>query len=269
MRPRSVVLLFFLFVSSTPFLRAQTLTTSQTTTASSNQALASLQNAISALAGRATVNDVTLSGTAERIAGSDDETGTATYKALLGASRLDMILVTGTRSETRNATGPTPAGCWIGTDMVSHSMAYHNLLLDPGWFPLFTLANINSSNSSVLTYLGPEIRNGVSVIHFVAFQQSPLSSAVDTALFQHLTQVDVYLASTTQLPYSLVFNNHPDNNMLLDISTEIRYSNYQTIGGAQIPMHVQKFINNSLALDLQFQSAVLNSGLSTNLFTVQ
>jgi len=81
--------------------------------------------------------------------------------------------------------------------------------------------------------------------------------------------VDVYLASTTQLPYSLVFNNHPDNNMLLDISTEIRYSNYQTIGGAQIPMHVQKFINNSLALDLQFQSAVLNSGLSTNLFTVQ
>jgi len=80
---------------------------------------------------------------------------------------------------------------------------------------------------------------------------------------QHLTQVDIYLDPTTSLPVSYVFNSHPDNNALLDIPTEIRYSNYQNVGGTQIPLHVQKYINNILATDLQFQTALLNTGIST------
>jgi len=51
---------------------------------------------------------------------------------------------------------------------------------------------------------------------------------------------------------------------LLDIPVEIRYSNYQSVNGAQIPLHVEKYLNNTLAIDLQFQSPALNTGLTAS-----
>ena len=80
-------------------------------------------------------------------------------------------------------------------------------------------------------------------------------------LFQHLSETDIFLDSTTSLPVAIAFNIHPDNNALLDIPAEIQFSDYRTVKGAQIPFHLQKFINNTLTLDLQFQSATTNSGL--------
>lgn len=146
-------------------------------------------------------------------------------------------------------------------------MTYHNVLTDPGWFPLFTLANLISSTASVFTYVGTETRNGVNVIHLSVSQQFATSAGGDSTLFQHLTQADIFLDASTLLPVSYAFNIHPDNNALLDIPTEIRYSNYQAIGGMQVPLHVQKFVNNTLAVDLQFQTVVVNSGLSVNNFS--
>jgi hypothetical protein len=61
---------------------------------------------------------------------------------------------------------------------------------------------------------------------------------------------------------------HPDDNELIDFPVEIRYSNYHAIGGVQIPLHVQKFVNNVLTIDFQFQSAVVNSGLSATNFSL-
>jgi hypothetical protein len=49
----------------------------------------------------------------------------------------------------------------------------------------------------------------------------------------------------------------------VDIPVAIQYSNYQTISGVTLPLHVQKYINNGLTLDLQIQSASFNSGLAT------
>ncbi|HKI12751.1 MAG TPA: hypothetical protein VKA02_11595 [Candidatus Acidoferrum sp.] len=84
-----------------------------------------------------------------------------------------------------------------------------------------------------------------------------------------MTQVDLYLDPTTSLPVSYVFNSHPDNNAGLDIPTEIRYSDYKNVGGVQIPFHVQKFINNTLTLDLQFQNASLNTGITAAQISAQ
>jgi hypothetical protein len=86
---------------------------------------------------------------------------------------------------------------------------------------------------------------------------------------QHLTQMDLYLDPTSLLPVALSFMTHPDNSELLDIPVQVQFSNYQSIGGVQIPFHVQKFLNGSLSLDVQVQSAVLNSGLSSSAFAVQ
>jgi hypothetical protein len=73
--------------------------------------------------------------------------------------------------------------------------------------------------------------------------------------------MDFFLDSTTFLPTNVTFNIHPDDNALLDIPIEARFSDYRAINGAQIPYHVQKLVNNNLYLDLQFETAALNTGL--------
>jgi hypothetical protein len=239
------------------------------TMTSSPQAASLLTQSAKALIGVTAVNDVTLTGTVEWIAGSDDETGTAVFKAVGDAHRLDLTFRNGTRSEIVSPANGVPAGNWVGLDGASHAMANHNLMVDEGWFPAFTLGNLTSSSNTVFTYVGQETRNGASVIHISASQQFPNLSGDSLSLMQHLTQVDLYLDPATSLPVSYVFSSHPDDNALLDIPTEIRYSDYQSTGGVQIPLHIQKFINNTLAIDLQFQNASLNSGITAAQISAQ
>jgi hypothetical protein len=220
--------------------------------------------------GRAALSDVTLTGTARRIAGSDNESGTTTLKALTtGEARMDLSLPAGSRSEVVSFSNKCPAGAWSGPDGVAHPISNHNLMTDSSWFfPAYTVGRMNSSGKFILSYIGHETHDGQAVEHVMAYQSSTFQPPAGIPTFSHLTQMDLFLDSSTLLPAALAFNIHPDNNAGLDIPVEIRFSDYRPVNGAQIPFHVQKFINNSLALDLQFTSAVLNSGLSTNSFTV-
>jgi hypothetical protein len=242
---------------------------SQTTTTSSPQAATLLAQSAKALAGTTAVNDVTLSGTAEWIAGSDDEIGTATYKGLSGSYRLDLTFRNRTRSEIVSPVNGLPSGKWTGLDGNSHAIAMHNLNSDPGWFPALTLGNLISSPNSILTYVGQETRNASSVIHIGAYQQSPNISADVASKMQHLTQVEIYLDATTFLPVSYTYNSHPDDNALLDLPTEIRYADYQNVSGIQMPFHIQKYVNGTLAIDLQLQNVSLNTGITAAQITAQ
>jgi hypothetical protein len=237
---------------------------------SSPQAATLLAQSAAALNGRAALSDVTLSGTARRIAGSDDESGTVTVKALAtGAMRLDFSLPSGTLSEVRATRNGVPVGDWSGPDGVSHSIASHNLSTDWGWFPAFTLSNVNSSATTVLTYVGQETRSGHSVQHLNVTQQFPNQKGSVATLLQHLSQLDIYFDASTYLPAAITYNIHPDNDAGLDLPVEVDFSDYHAVNGAQIPFHVQKYLNNGLALDLQFQNVTTNSGLSASDFTVQ
>jgi hypothetical protein len=238
------------------------------TTTSSPQAATLLAQSAIALTRSIAVTDVTLTGTAEWIAGSD-EAGTATYKAIRSASRLDLVLSGGTRSEIRNASGDGPIGMWSDRDGTSHGMVFHNLIADPQLFPYFTIANASSAINGHLTYIGLETRNNSSVIHVAASQQYAGLAPDEAILMQHLSQIDIYLDSVTFLPVACVFNIHPDDNELIDIPTEIRYSNYQIIDGVMIPFRVQKLVNGGLNIDLKFEKAIVNSGLPATIFSVQ
>lgn len=239
------------------------------TSSSLPQAAGLLAQSVKALTGLGGVSDATLTGTAEWIAGSDDETGTATYKGVSGTYRLDLSLSNGTRSEIVSNVSGVALGSWVGLDGISHAIADHNLMVDGGWFLPFTLGALSSSPNSVLTYVGQETRNGASVIHLTFSQMFPGLSGDSVSLVTHLTQANIYLDPATLLPVSYAFNSHPDDNAALDIPTEMRYSNYQNIGGGQLPLHVQKFINNTLAVDLQFQKASLNTGLTAAQISAQ
>lgn len=258
LRSLGVVYLCFALVLST---------SAQQSAAPSVQAPALLQSALAALAGTNPVTDITLTGTARRIAGSDDESGTATLKAVSGASRIDLNLSSGTRSEVCNNLSGSPVGTWSGPDTVSHPISYHNLLLiDPAWFfPIFPISR-GLATGYAATYVGPETRDSLAVQHLAISKDFSSVPGADPATFQHLSQVDLYLDSSTYLPVALALNIHPDDNMLLDIPIEVRFSDYRVVNGVQVPFHVQKFLNNGLILDLQFQSVILNSGLPASAF---
>ena len=234
------------------------------------QPLALLQNSLASLSGKSAINDVTLTGTIEEIGGSENEEGTVSYKGLSASYRLDMTFRDGTLSEIVSPpVNGVHSGSWVGLDGVSHIMALHNLFVDPGWAPVLTFGNLLSSTASVFTFVGHETRNGADVFHLSAYQLSPNASNDEAVLMKHLTQVDVYLDATTLLPVSYVYNSHPDNDALVDIPVEVRYSNYQNVEGTEVPFHLQKFINNTLAFDLQVQNASMNTGITVSQITAQ
>jgi hypothetical protein len=230
-----------------------------------------LQSALAALGANTAIADVSLLGTAHYIAGSDDETGTATLKALAGgSSRVDLNLSGGTRTEIDTSASGTSAGTWSGPDGLSHDIAFHNLLTEPAWFfPAFLVLRGLSAPGYVANYVGHETRNGRALEHLTISQASAIQVPVGGPDLRHLAQTDLFLDSSTILPVAMTFNIHPDNNALLDIPVEIRFSDYRSVNGVQIPFHVEKFLNNSLLLDLQFQAASVNSGLSDSQFIAQ
>lgn len=265
---RSKVLVFaasFLLIANSSVGISQ----AQTAATSSLQAANMLAQSAKALTGTTTINDLTLSGTVRRIVGPDDEAGTVTYKAVQKASRLEMAFASGNHSELRSSSGPVPTGQWSGPDGVFHPIADQNLLIDPIWFPTFVLTNFAAAQNSVITYVGSETIGGTATIHIAVSQQFPDVPGENATLLQRLSQVDLYLNPSTLLPIEIRFDSHPDNDAMTDILTEVSFSDYRTIGGVQIPFHVQKSVNGSLTLDLQFQNASLNTGLTLAQLTAQ
>ena len=236
---------------------------SQTATTQPNQALTLVQQSLAALNAKQAVTDVTATAIVHSIAGSDDETGTATIKAVsVGASRMDLSLNLGLRSEIMNLSSTQPAGWWVESDGVKHQMALHNLMPGPFWFsPAFALSASSSAPGALVTYVGHETHNGQAVEH-ITVTQTALAISSNDAVIAHLAQLDFFLDSTSLLPIALDFNVHPDNNELVDIPIEICFLNYNLVSGVQVPFHVEKFFNNSLFLDLQITSVTLNSGIS-------
>lgn len=239
----------------------------QTTTPRDPTAVSLLQRSFVALTGTNAVNDVTLSGTANWIAGSDDETGTATLKATaIGQSRIDLDLSNGQRSEVHDITASPSTGSWSGPDGTWHSIADHNLMTDPVWFlPEFLIGRVLTNGGYAISPVDSESPHGVSEQHLGVFQQKDASVTLP-ALIQSLSHMDIYLDSTSFLPAAVAFNAHPDNDAATNIRVEIKFSNYESVQGVMIPSHIQKYINNGLVLDLTISSAQINSGLSTSDF---
>lgn len=253
---RRLALTFFLLLS--PF-------SSQAQTIQNPQAVALATQALVALTGTTQVNDITLTGTAIRTAGSDVENGTVTLKALGSFySRLDASSGSGTRSEIRNLSNGTPQGYWLAPTTAFNEMATQNTITDAAWFfPALSILSQLGNPNLIVSYVGPDTRAGVAVQHISLALQVPSDS---TGLFQRLSAEDLYLDASTFLPVALTFNAHPDNDAGTNILVEVDFSNYQAASGVQTAFHVQKFVNGTLFLDLTIQSAVLNSGLTSSDF---
>jgi hypothetical protein len=257
-----IVRFVFLVIVSIPFLVPSI---AQQTPPNSGQAVKLLQQALAALNPGMPTTDITMSGTVRYIAGSDDETGTATLQAIAAASRIDLVLPSGRRSEVHSNVTGQPSGAWSGPDGVSKKIPFHNLLTEPTWFsPVFAVTRRFSGYS--VNYVGHETHNGQGVEHVSALQDFPGQLPAGAAFVDQLTQVDFFLDSTTLLPVAISFNTHADSNAVIPIPVEIDFSDYRAINGNEVPYHIQKYLDDSLSIDFQATSANLNTGLPMSVF---
>jgi hypothetical protein len=263
-----IVRFVFLIIVSVPFLASSF--AQQTPSASSAQAVKLLQQALAALNPGAPTTDVTLSGTVKYIAGSDDESGTFTVEgAANGSARLSFLLPSGADTEVFNFAN-TPAGTWSGPDGVLHPIAFDNLLAEQVWFcPNLVISRRLSSAAYMASYIGHETLEGQAVEHVSVSEIAPVPNPPEGVTFEHLTQIDFYLDSTTLLPAAITYNIHPDNNALLDVPVESRFSDYRSVSGAKIPFHIQRFLNNTLTKDLEVLNVTINSGIPSTVFSVR
>ncbi len=234
------------------------------------QAVSLANQAVTALVGNTMITDATVQGTASYIAGSDQESGSATLLAHTGyEANIALSLSGGQRSEIRNGSGAPPQAKWSGPDATWHTMPLHNCWADPTWFfPGLTLQSALNDSQISFSYIGQDTKAGVTVQHIQISRVVPGQTSKATSLIQRLSQVDFYLDSATNLPVAIDFNTHPDTNALLDQPLEIQFSGWQPVNGIEVPSRIQKFLQGSLTLDLSGLTVSVNTGLPQADFTI-
>jgi hypothetical protein len=247
-----------LILASLPFASTQCLISQQPATP-----ISVLQGALAALGGT-NIQGVTMSGSPDSIVGSTEDTGSFTGScAAGGSSQVALQLSGGSRTETRQMANGIPSGTWTGSDGVQHKIVPHNLYSPASWFcPVIILQDIVSASYLNIQFIGDEEKNDATLAHFV-ITAIPPGTGPSIALLTHLSQVDLYLDPQTSRPIVVDFPVHPDKDARTDIAIEMRFSNYTQANGVWLPFTIQRYMNNSLALTLQIQSATPSFATTT------
>ncbi len=214
-----------------------------------------LAGALAGLGGT-NIQGVTLTGNSESTAGATDDTGPFTANCTTsGSSQLSLQLSNGSRTETRQVTNGITSGSWLDSQGVQHSMVSHNLYVPASWFcPAVALSQVVSASNLNIQFIGDEEKNGATLAHFT-ITSIPSGTGPQIALLTHLSQLDIFLDPQTLRPVVFDFNVHPDKDAGTDIPIEIRFSNYTEVNGVWFPFTIQRYLNSSLALTLEVQSA--------------
>lgn len=202
------------------------------------------------------------------VAGSDEETGPATLEALGDLeSNVALSLSGGQRTWIQNGVQAS----YTGSNGQQQILPMHNSLNPAAWFfPALLVQGLLQDPSYSVSYVGQETLDGAAVQHLRAARTVPgKSDPATAALLLDLATFDLYLDAGTFLPADLAFNTHPANNALQDVPIDIQLSGYRRESGIMTPMHVQKFLQRSLLLDISVTSVAINVGLSPSDFQIQ
>jgi hypothetical protein len=234
------------------------------------QAISLAAKSMSAMTGGASIADIMLNGTTASLMNSVPDSGTVTMVAKgPNQSRVDFSLSAGKRNEIRSLVNGIPQGAWTNADGQSHRYAGHNCWTDAVWFfpVLSTLARADSN--VVLTYVGLENHEGVSVQHLRLYRYIPAKSPQITAVVQQLSTVDFYLDATSLLPLAIAFQTHPDDDQNPNLPVEVRFANYRNVNNVLAPLHIQKLLDGSPILDIVITTAEFNTDIPDSLFGLQ
>ena len=256
-------LVFVLFLTTLILSPAGAQTTAPTR---DPQALTVIASSLKALTGSVTVNDVIVQAAANYVAGSDEETGTATLTALGNQESLVQLnLSGGSRQEIRNG----PAGAWSGPDGTAHSMATNNCWMDASWFfPALTLEAVATDPQTNVSYLGADTSKGRPLLHLQVTRTGSAQDPNTAAVIQQLSAMDIYFDPQSLLPVVLDFNVQPDTGLKKNIPVEIQFGNFQSMGGVLVPAQIEKYLQGSLLLNLAVITVSINSGVPQTVFTL-
>jgi|SRR5215831_192546 len=272
--PRTWTLLLCFFVISSTATAQMIGPTAASTAAPSVPAAASdgmpiVQKALAAINQGRPITDITLTGTARRIAGSTDETGTVVLKARAsGEARIELNLPSGPQTQVYANSDKGPIGAWSGSDGVLKPIPLYNVLVDPAWFsPPLLLSRIASANNAQLG-AGAKGSGGAPTDHVLASKHFPSAPPQIASLMERHSQMDLLFDPSTSLLSAVSFKAHPDIDATRDIPVDVRFSDYRAVDGTQTPFRIQQFLNGGLVLDIQVETVNLNSGLPADSFHV-
>ena len=216
----------------------------------------------SAFSGGQVIQKITLSGNATWHAGALEDSGPVSLTASpTGEFQLTLQLSRGQRLETRTGTGTSATCNWSGSDGIAHTIDLGNCWKPAVWFlPAISLQSSMLSSSLVAADLGQEGVGSDSTPYRhlkTELQLTGLSAAMIDSM-EKRSATDIGLDPTTMLPAVLAYEVHPDNGASIPISIEAHYSNYQDVNGVKVPFLIQRYVNNSLQLEITLTSAQVN-----------
>ena len=259
-------LLLFLYCALLLLLPAGVAAQTVPVPVSNPQAIALASQSLRSLAGGTALTDITIQANANYVAGSDEETGTATLVARGNAqSLITLNLSGGQRQEIRNGV----EGARVGADGTAAAIATHNCFIDANWFfPALSLSALASDPTQIAVYAGQQVYEDRQVYHLTLFRYLGPQSADAGGLVQRVSTLDLYLDAVSLRPVALDFNVHPDNDANTSIPAEIVFGGYQQMQGVWVATRIQKYLQGSLLLDLTVTSVAVNSGVPASAFTL-
>jgi hypothetical protein len=236
--------------------------TAQETPLQQPNATALISQMSSAFSGSQVIHQITLSGNATWHAGSLVDSGPATLTASSdGQFHVTLQLSGGQKLEGRTGTGTTAACSYSGADGVAHNVDLANCWKPAVWFlPAISLPMSLLSNSLIASDLGQgAIGSGTGTYRHL--QARLQLSGLSPQTLAHVTQqsvTDMGLDTSTMLPVLLAYRVYPDNGLQVVIAIEVHYSDYRDVNGVKIPFLIQRYINNSLQLEIAVESVSVN-----------
>lgn len=242
-----------------------TLLPSATAHAQGDQAAANavLLQLSSAFSGGSPVRSVQITGVATWHSGSIEDSGSVTLNASAdGSSEMQLQLAaSGQRNETQTDPGSDPGCQWSAADGATHQIDFGNCFRPTVWFlPALSLQpGLESSNLGAVDLgTGPVGSSGNQYRHV---QSQLFSSNLPIDMARRLAQqstTDLGIDPTSMLPAVLTYSVHPDNGADVQVAIEVRYSDYHAVNGVQVPFRIERYINNSLQLEISVNSVQIS-----------
>jgi hypothetical protein len=216
------------------------------------------QQAQMAVAGGKTFRVVNLTATAEWIAGSDRESGTAQLQANAdGSTNVQLALGKASRTEVQTKASFARTCEWLDQASKSHGVKGPNCLLSIPWFAPTLLIQPSFQMPFLLrTTDEGSVSRGDSAFHEISYLFD-LNASDTTAAASPPGQstVKVLYDPKTMLPAILEYVVHPDANDAQNLDVKILFSNYQSVAGVMMPYHIEKYLQRTLQLKLDVTNA--------------
>jgi len=216
-----------------------------------------------AFSGGHAVQEVQISGSAAWYAGGLEDSGSVSLSASTdGSSHMQLSLAaTGQKTETQTGTGVNAKCQWAKADGIAHAVDRGNCRRSVLWFlPALSLQPSQLPSSLGVADLGEgTVGSGTTTYRHLQSQSSfsDLPASISKVMIRRST-TDLGLDPATLLPAVLAYSVPSDNGAPVSIAIEIRYSDYRTVSGVQIPFLIQRYVNGSLQLEVRVSSAQVN-----------